>query len=127
MFSGVSNWFLQWASGVGPDPESPGFARIRIQPQPLAGLAWAKTSDDSVHGRIVSHWEQKANSLRLDITIPANTQATVYLPSSDVFRIKLGRHWFFAGRLPTCLRRVCPLGSRRRVSSARVYPSEPKG
>jgi alpha-L-rhamnosidase len=88
MFGDVSNWFFQWVAGIGLDPDNPGFAQFRIQPQPLAGLAWAKASYDSVRGRIISHWERKANLFRLDVTIPANARATVYLPSSDVSGIK---------------------------------------
>lgn len=88
MFGDVSNWFFQWVAGIGLDPDSPGFAHIRIQPQPLAGLTWAKASYDSVRGRIVSHWERKAGAFSLDLTIPANTQATLYLPSADASSIK---------------------------------------
>jgi alpha-L-rhamnosidase len=39
---------------------------------------------DSIHGRIASAWKLEGGHFDLDVTIPANTTATVYLPARDV-------------------------------------------
>ncbi len=44
------------------------------------GLTWAQTSYDSIHGRIAVRWEKSGGALIMDVTIPANTSATVSLP-----------------------------------------------
>jgi alpha-L-rhamnosidase len=80
MFGSVSQWFYQWLGGIQPHPDAVGFDRIVIRPQVPTGLAWVKCSYDSVRGKITSNWGKSDDSLVIDIRIPANTTATVYLP-----------------------------------------------
>jgi alpha-L-rhamnosidase len=37
-----------------------------------------------MHGRIAVKWQRDGESFQLDATIPANTTATIYLPSRDL-------------------------------------------
>jgi len=47
-----------------------------------ARVTHARGEYDSVYGRIVSDWDSKPGvAFSLNLTIPANTRATVYLPS----------------------------------------------
>lgn len=61
----------------GIQPAAPGYQRIRIQPVIRAGLTWAKTSYDSIDGRIATAWKMVGDHLSLDVTIPPNTTTTV--------------------------------------------------
>ncbi len=63
---------------------SPGFKNIRIEPIIRDGLTWAKTSFDSIHGKIATQWKRDGNKLTLEVTVPVNTTAIVYVPASDV-------------------------------------------
>jgi len=90
MFGDVSNWFYQWIAGIGLDPGAPGFSHILIQPQPVGGLTWAKAHYESLHGTISSEWKREGARFQLNISIPANTTATVTLPVSD--RSKITEH-----------------------------------
>ena len=83
MFGSVSGWFYQWLAGISCDPAQPGFKHIIIQPQPVGELTWVKGAYDSIHGRIVSNWSRQAGVLTMDITIPANTTATIYVPAEN--------------------------------------------
>lgn len=80
MFGDVSNWFYQWIAGIGLDPKSPAFKHILIRPQVVGDLTWAKATENSPYGKIASSWRRKENRLHLDIEIPANTTATVWVP-----------------------------------------------
>lgn len=80
MFGDVSNWFFQWIAGISQTPDSRGFSHILIQPQPVGDLTWAKASYESPHGRIECAWRKEAAGLHLDLTIPANTTATIRVP-----------------------------------------------
>jgi alpha-L-rhamnosidase len=80
MFGDVSNWFIQWIAGIGLDSGSPGFRHVRIQPQPVADLTWAKAWHDSPYGRIESSWRIEKGRFTLDVTIPPNCSATVLIP-----------------------------------------------
>ena len=42
---------------------------------------------DSIHGRIASEWKLEGGRFSLNVTIPANTTATVYLPVGDASAI----------------------------------------
>jgi len=67
----------------GIQPDAPGYKKIRIQPVIRDGLSWANTSYGSIHGRIVSNWKKQGSQLTMDITIPPNTMATVYVPAKS--------------------------------------------
>ncbi len=90
MFGDVAAWFTRELAGLKPDPTAPGFERVIIRPNPVAGLEWAKASYDSIHGSIAVSWSQNGGEFSLDATIPANVVATVFLPTSDVASIQEG-------------------------------------
>lgn len=83
MFGSVSGWFYQWLAGISSDPAQPGFKHIIIQPQPVGDLTWVKAAYDSIRGPIVSNWSRQGGRLTMDITIPPNTTATVYVPAEN--------------------------------------------
>ena len=68
-------------------PASPGFKTILIDPVVGDGLTWARTSYDSIHGRISTSWKSAGNRLALDFVVPANTTATVCVPARDIASI----------------------------------------
>ena len=82
MFGDVSNWFFQWIAGIGLDPKTAAFKHILIRPQPVGDLTWAKATVSSPYGLISSSWRKDSKGFHLDVTIPANTTATVTLPGS---------------------------------------------
>jgi alpha-L-rhamnosidase len=77
-------WLHEYLGGIRSDPAAPGFKKIIIKPEVVAGLDWVKVGYDSIHGRINSEWRQSAGRFDLHVTIPANTTATVYLPAKNL-------------------------------------------
>lgn len=94
MFGDVSNWFMQWIAGIGLDPKVAAFKHILIRPQPVGDLTWAKGAHLSPYGWIRSSWKKDAKGFHLDIEIPANTTATVNLPSGKTQEVGSGK-WSF--------------------------------
>lgn len=82
-FTGADNWLYQGPGGISPDPAGPGFKRSIIRPTVVGDLAWAKAHHDSPYGRIACAWRRDGGSLTLEVTIPANTTATVHVPARD--------------------------------------------
>jgi len=80
-FGAVGEYLFGMVGGI--QPARPGFKSIRIQPVIRDGLTWAKCSYDSIHGRILSNWKREGSRLTMEVTIPANTTATVYVPAKD--------------------------------------------
>lgn len=81
MFGDVSAWFYKYLAGI--NASSPGFTQIVIKPHVVGDLTWAKGSYDSAQGRIVSNWKKTGGALQMDVTIPANSTATVYVPAKS--------------------------------------------
>lgn len=90
MFGSVSQWFFNWLGGIQPHPEAVGFDRIIIRPQIVNDLQWVKSSYNSVRGPIVSNWTRKDGYVQLDMEIPANTNATVYVPAHSIRDVQEG-------------------------------------
>ena len=63
---------------------SPGFKTIVIKPVIRDGLTWAKTSYDSINGKIATAWKREGQRLTLEVVVPANTTATVCVPAKDL-------------------------------------------
>jgi len=64
-------------------PETPGYRRILVQPTVRPGLSWAKTSYDSIQGRIATAWKVGDRTLDLEVTVPMNATATVHVPATE--------------------------------------------
>jgi alpha-L-rhamnosidase len=73
-------WFYENLAGIQNDPSSVGFKKIRMKPVFPDGLNSVNASFHSPHGLIQSAWTREGDKIRWDITIPANTTATVELP-----------------------------------------------
>jgi alpha-L-rhamnosidase len=65
-------------------PSSAGFKTILIDPVVRDGLTWANTSFDSIHGKISTAWKVEGTRLTLNVEVPANTTATVCIPTQNV-------------------------------------------
>ncbi|MEI7986559.1 MAG: family 78 glycoside hydrolase catalytic domain [Armatimonadota bacterium] len=83
-FASADNWLYQGLAGIRPDPNHPGFKNVIIKPAVVGNITWADGHHDSPYGRIISRWRRDKQKLRMDVTIPANTTATVYVPAKDV-------------------------------------------
>ena len=82
-FGAVGEWMMRTLAGIEPDPEHPGWSRFSIRPRPGTQLSFVRAEHDSIRGRIASAWEREGGEFRLDVTIPANTRATVHVPAKN--------------------------------------------
>lgn len=71
-------------------PASPGFKTILIDPVIRDGLTWAKTSFDSIQGKIATAWKMNGNRLTLEVEVPANTTATICIPARAIADVTEG-------------------------------------
>lgn len=82
-FTSIAGWFHAGLAGIQPDPAVPGFRKIIIRPAIVEDLEWVRCSHRCNYGTIVSNWQRNGERLEMEIVIPPNTSATVYLPSTD--------------------------------------------
>jgi len=76
-------WMYEYLAGIRSDPERPGFRHTLIKPYPAGDLAFVKASHRSMYGKIASSWKREKGQLTLDVTVPPNTTATVWVPSKN--------------------------------------------
>jgi alpha-L-rhamnosidase len=79
-FGSVGRWLFNTVAGI--DTDGPGYKKIIIRPMPGA-ITRATASYDSINGKIVSNWQLKDGIFTLNVIIPANTTATVYIPAES--------------------------------------------
>lgn len=87
-FTSPDNWFYQGPAGIQADPAAPGFKNVIIKPAVVGDLTWVKAHYDSAYGTIVSNWKIDEKIFTLNVTVPPNTTATVYLPARDVASVR---------------------------------------
>ena len=78
-YGSVADWIYGVAAGIQVDEDAPGYARIRIAPQPTAHLDWLEASIQTRHGLVSSKWTKTDGGWRFDITTPV--EAEIVLPS----------------------------------------------
>jgi alpha-L-rhamnosidase len=79
-FGSVGRWLFNTVAGI--DTDGPGYKKIIIRPRP-GGITSAKAGYESIYGRVVSDWQLKDGMFTLNVTIPPNTTATIYVPAGS--------------------------------------------
>ncbi|GAB3447285.1 glycoside hydrolase family 78 protein [Actinophytocola sediminis] len=82
MLGTADQWFYSHLAGISPDPSGPGYEKFVVRPH-LGDLRHTKATHDSIRGRIAVEWENDHDAFTLDVTVPVNSTATVYVPTSD--------------------------------------------
>jgi hypothetical protein len=90
MLGHLMEWFYDGLAGIRQTAASVGFKEIEIFPTPVGDITSAKGSFLSPYGLIISDWKKEGSMFTLEVTIPVNTAATVYLPAEKGFLIKEG-------------------------------------
>ncbi len=79
----ISGYFYKYLAGIQPDITVPGFKHTVINPSIVGDLEYVDAYHDCMYGRIKSSWKREKQRLTMDISIPANTTATVYVPATS--------------------------------------------
>lgn len=86
-FGSIAEWLYCSVAGIDLDPDKPGYKQFRIQPIPGGGLEFAQAEYNSIHGKIFSGWNFKGGKITMNITVPPNTTAVVFVPGTDASKI----------------------------------------
>ena len=95
-FGAVMQWAYQTLAGI--DTDGAGFQRILIKPMPptpgsnpdAKPIDWVKAEYRSARGKIVSAWKRDGDRFELNVTLPANTTATVFVPAKSADAVREG-------------------------------------
>ncbi len=84
MLGDLLTWYYENLAGIRTDKTSVAFKKIIMRPAFPQDLAFVNASYKSAHGLISSHWKKEKDVLEWNISIPANTTATVYIPAQNM-------------------------------------------
>ncbi len=76
-------WMYEYLAGIRTDPERPGFRHSIIRPYPAGDLTFVRGTHKTMYGALNSSWKRGQGQFTLDVTVPANTTATVWVPAKD--------------------------------------------
>ena len=74
-------WEYEYLGGI--HALEPGYSRIQLKPTIIPGLDYVKCTYESVSGRIESSWSVYKGHYEWNVTIPANTEAEVWIPTKS--------------------------------------------
>jgi alpha-L-rhamnosidase len=83
-FGAIGEWLRRSVAGIDQAREALAYDRIVIRPELGGGLTWAQATYHSVRGVIAAAWKRDRDRFELEIRVPANTSATIVLPSASV-------------------------------------------
>ena len=108
----VADWLHRTVAGLA--PAAPGYRRLEIRPIPGGGLTRAGARHRTPYGMAASAWQIGNGVITVEVEIPANTSALVYLPGKQgpPLEIDSGRYrWTYAFALPVETRPLLTLDS----------------
>lgn len=85
----IDSWFYTSLAGIQIDETKPAYENILINPYIPKGLDWVSAGINTIRGQVLSAWRVKNNALTLEITIPANTKASVKVPLGNNPEVKI--------------------------------------
>lgn len=80
MFGGVGAWLYKGIGGIMPDEQQPGFKNIILQPNFVTGLNQFQSTHTGPYGKITSSWQRNGDAVTYNVTVPANTTASISFP-----------------------------------------------
>lgn len=104
MFAGIDSSLYSRLAGI--TALRPGFAEISIRPVVPSTLDFVEASLHTVRGPVAVRWWKEGPTLRLKVSVPANTRALIAVPTSDAGAVTEG------GRPAAAAPGLTPLGAR---------------
>jgi alpha-L-rhamnosidase len=102
----VADWMHRTIGGI--IPAEPGYRRIEFRPQLGGGLTQAACKHLTPYGPAACAWKLADGQMSIEIEVPANTRATVYLPgktAGEALEVGSGKHtWNYTYTVPTIKR-----------------------
>jgi alpha-L-rhamnosidase len=89
-YGAVGDWLYRVVAGLNDDESEPGYKHVVIRPRPGPGFTFAKATLMTPYGEAVSGWRLDGERLMVTARVPANSHATVILPSARLGAVREG-------------------------------------
>ena len=83
-YGAIGDWMYRQMVGLDTYEDGAGYKHSKVQPHIGGGFTNASASLQTYYGKLSSGWKLEGDNIYLDVTIPANTYASVFIPTYDV-------------------------------------------
>ncbi|MFF4345887.1 family 78 glycoside hydrolase catalytic domain [Streptomyces sp. NPDC001530] len=92
-YGAIAEWMYEAMAGIAKDPAHPGFKHFFLQPHidPTGKITRVAGSHASQDGEIVSEWTVKGRTMTYRAVVPANSGATLRIPTTDPSTVRENR------------------------------------
>ncbi len=81
-YGAIGDWMYRVMVGLDTDEEAPGYKKITIRPHIGQKITQAAATYQTRYGKLAAAWKIENGKLLLDVEVPANTTATIYIPTT---------------------------------------------
>ena len=82
-YGAIGDWMYRHITGMDTYDEGVGYKKIRVQPHPGGNLSFANADLETGYGKLSVHWKIAEGKFILDVEIPANTSASIFIPATN--------------------------------------------
>lgn len=80
-YGAIGDWMYRKIGGI--NQLEAGYHRFYVKPMFVKGIEEARTELETPYGRIVSFWSCRNKKIHIEVSVPANTTALIYLPEKE--------------------------------------------
>ncbi len=89
-YGAIGDWMYRVVTGIDTEESSPGYKSIVIKPHLDNRLTQAASEYKTGYGLIKSAWKTTDQAITLEVEVPANTKATIYIPAGSAEAVSEG-------------------------------------
>ncbi len=83
-YGAIGDWMYRSMAGIDTYEDGPGYKHIKVKPHIGGNFTTVSASLDTYYGRLSNSWKIENNTLTMNVEIPCNTSATIYVPADNV-------------------------------------------
>lgn len=93
-YGAIGDWLYRVCAGI--TEITPGYKQISIKPHLGGDFTFMEAKQMTPYGECISSWKLTGKKLEMNVTIPVNTTATLYIPENDSYKcVKIGSGTYY--------------------------------
>ncbi|ANH82973.1 alpha-L-rhamnosidase [Niabella ginsenosidivorans] len=86
-YGAIGDWMYRKMVGLDTYEDGPGYKHIKVMPHIGGGFKQASAALKTYYGTASAGWTVNGSTITIDVEVPANTTATIFLPATDASAI----------------------------------------
>ena len=86
-YGAIGDWMYRQMAGLDTYEDGVGYKHIKIKPHIGGGFSYASASLGTYYGKLSCGWKVESDKVIMDVEIPCNTTATVFVPAQNVSEV----------------------------------------